>query len=189
MPSPDQHTTRCKVDPWVSTTIVISVTRTAVFQRPLGVGKWLKEAIGRILCPEGRRPFIWAARRHAAHAAYPGTSPDSTGYGDRHPRFPYSALLRTGFTVPSPSPERRCALTAPFHPYPRPKRGRSALCGTFPRVAAAGSYPACLLSWSPDLPPGCEPQRTPASSSRGHVNTQCGESVPFPCPIDWMLDP
>ena len=133
--------------------------------------KWLGEAIGRILYPEGRRPFIWAARYRTARAAYPETSPTVVGCGDRHPWSPYSALLRMGFTVPSPSPERRCALTAPFHPYPRPTRGRSALCGTFPRVAAAGGYPACLLSRSPDLPPGLSPQRTPASSSRAKDTT------------------
>ena len=139
-----------------------------------GEKKWLEEAIGRILCPEGRRPFIWAARHRAARAAYPETSPTGVGCGDRHPWSPYSALLRMGFTVPSPSPERRCALTAPFHPYPRPTRGRSALCGTFPRVTAAGRYPACLLSRSPDLPPGHTPQRTPASSSRAKDSTGRG---------------
>ena len=30
----------------------------------------------------------------------------------------YLALLRMGFTVPLASPPERCALTAPFHPYP-----------------------------------------------------------------------
>jgi len=35
---------------------------------------------------------------------------------------PYLALLRKGFSVPSPLPEKRWALTPPFHPYrPRPK--------------------------------------------------------------------
>src|SRR5512132_3362790 len=29
---------------------------------------------------------------------------------------PYLVLLPVGFTVPSPSPATRCALTAPFHP-------------------------------------------------------------------------
>ena len=89
--------------------------------------------------------------------------------GTGNPRSPYSALLRMGFTVPSPSPERRCALTAPFHPYLRPARRRSTLCGTFPRVATAGCYPACHLSWSPDLPLRLSPQRTPTSSSNGRI--------------------
>ena len=40
-----------------------------------------------------------------------------------NPRSPYLALLRMGFTVPPPFPEERCALTAPFHPYPRPIGG------------------------------------------------------------------
>src|SRR5690554_997922 len=35
---------------------------------------------------------------------------------------PYSVLLPVGFTVPSPLPATRCALTAPFHPY-RPEAG------------------------------------------------------------------
>ncbi len=30
---------------------------------------------------------------------------------------PYMVLLRMGFTLPFLSPEMRCALTAPFHPY------------------------------------------------------------------------
>ena len=91
--------------------------------------------------------------------------------GTGNPRPPYSALLRMGFTMPPPFQEGRCALTAPFHPYPRPDRGRSTLCGTFPRVAAAGRYPACRLSWSPDLPPGPKSQRTPASSSHAKHTT------------------
>ena len=72
--------------------------------------------------------------------------PPKRGAGTGDPRLPYSVLLRMGFTMPSPSPERRCALTAPFHPYPPTSGGRSALCGTFPRVATAGRYPACCPS-------------------------------------------
>jgi len=37
-------------------------------------------------------------------------------------------------------------LPHPFTLTPGPIRGRSALCGTFPRVAAAGRYPACYPS-------------------------------------------
>src|ERR1700761_8637615 len=32
---------------------------------------------------------------------------------------PYLVLLRVGFTLPPPLQAARCALTAPFHPYPR----------------------------------------------------------------------
>src|SRR5262245_22676194 len=31
---------------------------------------------------------------------------------------PYLVLLRAGFCLPSVLPRTRCALTAPFHPYP-----------------------------------------------------------------------
>ena len=51
----------------------------------------------------------------------------------------YLVLLPAGFTLPLPSPAVRCALTAPFHPYPY---GRFTFCGTFPGVASAGRYPA-----------------------------------------------
>jgi len=57
--------------------------------------------------------------------------------------FSYLVLLPVGFAVPAPLPEPRCALTAPFHPYrglERPRR--SVLCGTVPKIALAGRYPA-----------------------------------------------
>ena len=58
---------------------------------------------------------------------------------------PYSVLLPVGFTVPRTLPPGRCALTAPFHPYPGSSPGRFAFCGTFPGVAPAGRYPAPYL--------------------------------------------
>jgi len=93
-----------------------------------------------------------------------GPIPMDREAGADDPRPPYSALLHMGFTVPCPSPVRRCALTAPFHPCSRPTRKRFSFCGTFPRVAAAGCCPACC-------PPGVrtflrQERRTPASSDR-----------------------
>ena len=59
---------------------------------------------------------------------------------------PCLALLRVGFAMRRPSPDARCALTAPFHPClcPTAKRGhrRSTLCCTFRRLTAPGCYPA-----------------------------------------------
>ena len=49
------------------------------------------------------------------------------------PLLPYLVLLRVGFALPWLLPARRCALTAPFHPYPG-KPGRYIFCGTFRRV-------------------------------------------------------
>src|SRR5690554_2425832 len=65
------------------------------------------------------------------------------------PRYPYSALLPVGFALPLPSPEARCALAAPFHPYPPSpcgSGGRYVFCGTFPEVSSAGAEDA-----SPDV--------------------------------------
>ena len=67
----------------------------------------------------------------------------------------YLVLLRVGFTLPSRSPGTRCALTAPFHPYP-PEGGRYVFCGTcresrFERDPLAANQHAAL--WSPDFPP------------------------------------
>ena len=78
-----------------------------------------------------------SCNRPGQQAGNPRASPKRCG-------CPYLVLLRVGFTVPPPLPDARCALTAPFHPYPfRPKPcGRFAFCGTFPKVAPAGRYPA-----------------------------------------------
>src|ERR1700726_2757508 len=51
-----------------------------------------------------------AFRVPGRHAAPPGSS------GGSFP--PYLVLLRVGFTLPPALPPERCALTAPFHPYP-----------------------------------------------------------------------
>jgi len=67
---------------------------------------------------------------------------------------PYSVLLPVGFTMPVPLPEPRCALTAPFHPYPARRAGRFCLCGTFPGVAPAGRYPAPHVKGARTFLPG-----------------------------------
>jgi len=40
---------------------------------------------------------------------------------------PYLVLLRVGFTMPPALPPERCALTAPFHPYPGTRRAANSL--------------------------------------------------------------
>ena len=44
---------------------------------------------------------------------------------------PYSVLHPVGFTMPDLFPAPRCALAAPFRPYPS-EGGRYAFCGTVP---------------------------------------------------------
>ena len=73
------------------------------------------------------------------------------------PRRPYSVLLPVGFAVPFPSPETRCALTAPFHPYRDTQRPRrSALCGTFPEIRPAftGQAPPDVIRHRMSMEPG-----------------------------------
>ncbi len=48
----------------------------------------------------------------------------------RRTLLPYLVLLRVGFSLPPRLPGARCALTAPFHPYPS-FEGRYIFCGTF----------------------------------------------------------
>ena len=47
---------------------------------------------------------------------------------------PYLVLLRVGFALPATLLPQRCALTAPFHPYPA-AAGRYVFCGTFRQPA------------------------------------------------------
>ena len=72
--------------------------------------------------------------------------------------FPYLALLRAGFSVPSPLPSTRCALTAPFHPC---RRACARLGGVLSVALSVGSRPPGVTwrraIWSPDFPlPSCE---------------------------------
>ena len=71
--------------------------------------------------------------------------------------FPYLALLRAGFSVPSPLPSTRCALTAPFHPC---RRACARLGGVLSVALSVGSRPPGVTwrraIWSPDFPlPPC----------------------------------
>ena len=90
----------------------------------------------------------------------------------RGPRLslPYLVLLRVGFTLPPVLPPARCALTAPFHPYPR------SAGGMFSVALSVGSRPPGV-TWhpalrSPDFPPRRETRRSgcPADSRRASIH-------------------
>jgi hypothetical protein len=80
---------------------------------------WQSGPVSRILfptCPPKR------ARRVAAIHLGPPLPTGSCalpGAGSEPGRLiaPYLGLLAVGFALPRPSPDARCALTAPFHPY------------------------------------------------------------------------
>ena len=81
------------------------------------------------------RPFIWAEDLSLrSGATYPGVK------RGEQPLLHYLVLLRMGFTLPRPSPDKRCALTAPFHPY-RPLRPAVCFLWHFP-----SGHPAWMLS-------------------------------------------
>jgi len=73
----------------------------------------------RKIAPAGR-PFLWAAHCYAALATYPEVWRAEPARVRNRSRGipPYLVLLRVGFALPAPLLSRRCALTAPFHPYP-----------------------------------------------------------------------
>ena len=68
----------------------------------------------------------------------------------RPARNPYSVLLLAGLAMPSLSPETRCALTAPFHPYLFRGGLFSVALSRGSRRLAVNQHPAL---WSPDFPP------------------------------------
>lgn len=70
---------------------------------------------------------------------------------------PYSVLLPVGFAMPAPLPEPRCALTAPFHPYPPmqlalPRRAVRSLWH-FPWGRPRRTLSGTACQGSPDFPP------------------------------------
>jgi len=112
------------------------------------------------------RPSIWEACHHAPRATYP-----RAGRATRNALL--FGLAPGGVYLADVSPRLRCALTAPFHPYP--PAPRKLFPGdmiirvpgpTFPRrraggffsVALACGFPRLVVSqhpalWCPDFPP------------------------------------
>src|SRR3569623_3624502 len=71
-----------------------------------------------------------------------------TGRGLASPRHPYLVLLPVGFAVPSRLPGPRCALTAPFHPYPPSPFGFGVACpGACHAIAAQQRKRAVCSLW------------------------------------------
>src|SRR4029450_8514030 len=87
--------------------------------------------------------------------------------------LPYLVLLRAGFCLPPVLPRARCALTAPFHPYPP---SPSALSGFGRRRAV---YFLC------HFPSGCPDRALPGALPCG-VRTFLPPS-PFRAPADGRL--
>ena len=70
------------------------------------------------IAPAGRS-FLWATHCCGAQATYPEVKRAEPARAQANLRLPpYLVLLRVGFALPAASLRQRCALTAPFHPYP-----------------------------------------------------------------------
>ena len=117
----------------------------------------------------GSRPVSRVLSKAVIHLrrASPRACSDLPGSGAGHASspvggaLPYLVLLRVGFTLPPVLPPARCALTAPFHPYPasvpavgvplrgftpRKSRGLEAVCFLwhFPWARAPQALPGTL---------------------------------------------
>ena len=64
----------------------------------------------------------------------------------------YSVLLPAGLALPLTLPPARCALTAPFHPYPLPKRQAVCFLWRFPWGRPRRTLSGAVSVWSPDFP-------------------------------------
>ena len=71
----------------------------------------------------------------------------------------YLVLLPTGFTLPPPLPAARCALTAPFHPYPINEAVY--FLWHFPWSHLRRALSGVVFPWSPDFPPLPKQRRSP----------------------------
>jgi len=87
------------------------------------------------------------------------------------PRLPpYLVLLRVGFALPAALLRRRCALTAPFHPYPGVAAGAVYFLWHFPSTGLEPSLPDVIRHtalWSSDFPP------SPLDAARATVRSSC----------------
>jgi len=131
-----------------------------------------RRSVSRVLSPQARRselaidgyssgtPVTERLMRHTR------TTARKHACGLKSTGRPYSVLLPVGFTMPHPSPGARCALTAPFHPYPSSSKRGQAVCFLwhFPWGHPRRPLTGTVSPWSPDFPR--HPKRVPQPSDR-----------------------
>ncbi len=134
---------------WISLWFIIPPARRTL-------RKNARRPVSRVLslpCGDGR-PFLCDARHRAPDATNPGGEAGMPlGVVLPRPGRPYSVLLPVGFTLPLLLPGARCALTAPFHPSPRPKRREVCFLWHCPWGRPRRPLAGTVFPWSPDFPP------------------------------------
>jgi hypothetical protein len=120
----------------------------------IGLNMRSRRTVSRFLYPCGRQSFLSTGHYWPALATYPEVERDGPSL------LPYLVLLHVGFSLPAELLPPRCALTAPFHPYPAPCGARRYIfCGTFRRALRpsrplAGTLPYGDRTFLPRCYPG-----------------------------------
>ena len=130
----------------------------------------VRRPVSRVLSPARERadgwPFIWDARRRTPRATYPDGGAETRPIETDLPSL--LGLAPGGVCRAAPVAGGAVRSYRTLSPLPGPKAGRFAFCGTFPRVAPAGRYPApCFRGARTFLPP-VSPRRTGRRPS-GHL--------------------
>ena len=119
------------------------------------------------------RSFLWAAHYCSALATYPEVlraEPARRCQPKLADVLPYLVLLRVGFAMPSASLRRRCALTAPFHPYRNLAVTAVCFLWHWPSTVLEHSFPDVIRHTalrSSDFPPAAPPKRLRATVRSG----------------------
>jgi len=98
---------------------------------------------------------------------------------------PYLVLLRVGFTLPPPLPPERCALTAPFHPYPNLAARAVCFLWHSPSLSLNAQVPDVIRHTalrSPDFPPpqSLRPAAAAVQSACAFILSFFGVDPPWP---------
>ncbi len=142
--------------------------------------------VSRILYPSTHPPFGGLARDDN-HSSRPGITggleqPTRRLWTGRPQAPPYLVLLRAGFCLPPTLQPARCALTAPFHPYPSTRRKAVYfLChcpSSCPDRVLPGTLPCGVRTF---LPPKCEARRRTVVWLAANFIIACGCGRPA-CP-------
>ena len=112
------HFSGCEARQSADDRLTLKVRDGCAFNKQICGSRTCKPNSVRRIAPAGRS-FLWAAHYCAAQATYPEVVAHRAGtrLGRTSRLPPYLVLLRVGFALPAALLRRRCALTAPFHPY------------------------------------------------------------------------